>query len=97
MLVKGLALTANVIGRAVEGGALGSAVGGVLCEETGEATYIGVGDFILEVLGAARKAQVASVAAETQALGCERPPLGAGQSGGLLIALSMPVLGREQG
>lgn len=60
VLVRGLALTAEV---PVEREALGSALGGGPCEEAGGSTHIGVGESVLEVLGATGKVKVAFAAA----------------------------------
>ena len=66
---EGLELPAGMIGRPVEGGAPGSVMGGGRCEvETGESVHMG------EVLQAAEKAELASAAADTAALGFEWPP-----------------------
>lgn len=75
VFVEGLELTAEVIGGPMEGRALASVMGGGLCEvETGESIHVGGGHSILEVVGAAGKAELASAAAGTQVLGCKWPP-----------------------
>lgn len=81
VLPEELELTAGMMGRLVEGGALGPRVARELWQgRAGDSTDLGLGDSILEVQGNPGKAHLASAAtgptvpALSEALACKEPP-----------------------